>query len=65
MARLSEIIPGGAGVLVTPADLAVKVSSNISGITGADQVTNMVSLTQVEYDALGTKNASTIYVIAG
>jgi len=42
-----------------------KVSSNISGITGADQVTNMVSLTQAEYDALGTKNASTFYLIAG
>jgi hypothetical protein len=42
-----------------------RVSSNTTGITGADQITNMVSLTQAEYDAIGTKNASTLYVIAG
>ena len=42
-----------------------KVSSNVTGITGADQVTNIVSLTQAEYDAIGTKNAATLYVIAG
>lgn len=42
-----------------------KVSSNVTGITGADQITNVVSLTQDEYDAIGTKNAATLYVIAG
>lgn len=42
-----------------------KVSSNIAGITGADQIANVVSLTQAEYDAIGTKDASTLYVIAG
>jgi len=42
-----------------------KVSSDITGITGADQITNMVSLTQAEYDAIGTKSATTFYVIAG
>jgi len=40
------------------------VASNITGITGADQVTNMVSLTQAEYDAI-TPNASTVYFIVG
>ena len=40
------------------------VASNVSGITGADQVTNMVSLTQTEYDAI-TPNASTVYFIVG
>jgi hypothetical protein len=40
-----------------------KVSSDVTGITGADQITNMVSLTQAEYDAI-TPNASTFYVIA-
>lgn len=39
-----------------------KVSSNVTGITGADQITNIVSLTQAEYDAI-TPNASTLYVI--
>jgi hypothetical protein len=42
-----------------------KVASNITGITGADQITNIVSLTQAEYNAIVTKNASTLYVIAG
>jgi hypothetical protein len=40
-----------------------KVSSAIAGITGADQITNLVSLAQAEYDAIGSKNASTLYVI--
>jgi hypothetical protein len=41
------------------------VQSNITGITGADAITNIVSLTQAEYDALTPKNASTFYVIVG
>jgi hypothetical protein len=41
------------------------IPSNISGITGADAVTNIVSLTQAEYDAIPTPNASTLYIIAG
>ena len=40
------------------------VASNTTGITGADQVTNMVTLTQAEYDAI-TPNASTVYFIVG
>lgn len=39
------------------------VASNTTGITGADVVTNMVSLTQAEYDAIPVPNASTLYVI--
>jgi hypothetical protein len=45
--------------------LDAKVSSVTTGIAGADQITNMVSLTQAEYTALATKNASTFYVIVG
>jgi len=41
-----------------------KVSSDPTGVTGADAITNMMSLTQAEYDVIGTKNASTLYVIA-
>jgi hypothetical protein len=41
-----------------------KVSSNTTGVTGADQITNMMSMTQAEYDAI-TPNASTFYVIVG
>lgn len=39
--------------------------SNPTGITGADVVTNIMSLTQAEYDAIVTPNASTLYVING
>jgi hypothetical protein len=42
-----------------------KVSSITTGITGADQITNLVSLTQAEYTALATKSATTLYVING
>lgn len=40
------------------------IESNPTGVTGADQVTNVISLTQAEYDAI-TPNASTLYVING
>lgn len=43
--------------------LGNKVSSITTGIAGADQITNMVSLTQAEYDAIPTKSATTFYVI--
>lgn len=38
------------------------IESDPTGITGADQITNIVSLTQAEYDAI-TPNASTLYII--
>ena len=38
--------------------------SNPTGVTGADAVANIISLTQAEYDAI-TPNASTLYLIAG
>jgi hypothetical protein len=41
----------------------IAVVSNTTGITGADAVTNIVSLTQAEYDAIVPPNASTLYVI--
>ena len=44
-------------------DLSGLVQSNITGITGADAITNIVSLTEEEYDAIVTPNASTLYVI--
>jgi hypothetical protein len=39
------------------------VLSDPSGITGADAVTNIISLTQAEYDAIATPSATTLYVI--
>jgi hypothetical protein len=52
---------GGVGIAQTALDL--KVSSDTTGVTGADQVTNMISLTQAEYDAIVAKNESTFYLI--
>lgn len=46
----------------TPSDIANMVESDTTGVTGADAVTNMMSLTQAEYDAI-TPNASTFYII--
>lgn len=40
------------------------VISDTAGVTGADQVTNLISLTQTEYDAI-TPAASTLYIITG
>jgi hypothetical protein len=47
---------------MTPGNLFL-AQSNPTGVTGADAITNMISLTQAEYDAIATKNASTLYVI--
>jgi hypothetical protein len=38
------------------------VLSDTTGVTGADRVTNIISLTQAEYDAI-TPDAATVYVI--
>jgi hypothetical protein len=44
-------------------DATNAVKSNTSGITGSDQITNMVSLTQAEYNAIVSPAASTFYII--
>jgi hypothetical protein len=60
-AHKSSHATGGSDAL-TPADIGA-VQSNITGIAGADAITNVVSLTQAEHDAIGTPDASTLYVI--
>jgi hypothetical protein len=50
-------------ILGLTSDLAGKVSSNPTGVTGADAITNIISLTQFEYDAIVTPNLSTLYII--
>lgn len=42
---------------------AKAVVSEPAGVTGADQITNIMSLTSAEYAAIGTPNASTLYII--
>jgi hypothetical protein len=39
------------------------VQSDPTGVTGADAITNIISLTQAEYDAIGTPDAATLYVV--
>jgi len=53
-----------ADTAVQPADLNSYVQTDPSGVTGADAITNIISLTQAEYDAI-TPNSSTLYVISG
>lgn len=44
-------------------ELDERVQSVTSGISGADQIVNMVSLTQAEYDAIVSPDSSTFYII--
>jgi hypothetical protein len=54
-----------AAAVIAALDLAgTAVQSDTTGIAGADRVTNIISLTQAEYDAI-TPDAATLYVILG
>ena len=44
-------------------DVTSTIESDPSGVTGADQVINVMSLTQAEFDAMGTPNAATLFLI--
>ena len=52
-----------ADTAVQPAEIATFVESDPTGITGADAITNIVSLTQAEYDDIATPDASTLFVV--
>jgi hypothetical protein len=52
---------GGADAL-TASDIGA-IASNITGITGATKITNIVAVTQAQYDAIASPSASTLYVI--
>jgi hypothetical protein len=54
---------GAYGNLSGTPDLSAYIESDPSGITGADAVTNIISLTQAEYNAIGTPDAATLYVV--
>jgi hypothetical protein len=41
------------------------IPSDVTGVEGADKVANIISLTQDEYDAIETPDASTLYIING
>ena len=42
--------------------LSNKIGSDISAVTGSTQVTNMIALTQAQYDGI-TPDAATFYII--
>ena len=41
----------------------ILVESDVTGVTGADQVTNVMSLTQEEYDVIPSPDINTFYII--
>lgn len=51
----------GQSDALAPSDIGA-VASNITGITGADAITNIVSLTAAEYAAI-TPNSTTLYIV--
>jgi hypothetical protein len=46
-----------------PGSIKTPVYSDVTGVPGADMVTNIMSLTQAEYDAIVAPDASTLYMI--
>jgi len=55
--------PVSEAVNATNVAAAGGVLSDPTGVTGADAITNIMSLLQAEYDDIVTPNASTIYLI--
>jgi hypothetical protein len=53
----------GSGLETDTTTLKTKITSDPTGITGADAITNIMSLTQAEYDAIGSPNAATLFLI--
>ena len=42
-----------------------KITSNITNLSGANSLANIVQITQAGYNAIGTPNANTLYIITG
>jgi hypothetical protein len=55
----------GGGLSVSSGTISADLRSNPTGITGAAAISNIVYLTAAQYTALTTKNATTLYIIAG
>ena len=61
-----QSVAGRTGAVTLAAgDVSSVVASLTAGIAGASAVTNCVSMSQAAYDALATKNATTLYLIVG
>ena len=65
VAKKGDTGPAGADATVNSTDVAAAggVLSDPTGVTGADAVANILSMTQAEYNAISTPNAATIYAI--
>ena len=70
-AAIQRVNHTGTQTLVTISDAGTAAANDTtdfpltdpSGVTGADAVTNIISLTQAEYNAIGTPGASTLYIL--
>jgi hypothetical protein len=60
---LDQSIPLDSAGKIPSEYLLSYVKTDTTGVTGADQVTNIISLTQAEYDAIVSPDANTFYVI--
>lgn len=56
---------GGITFVDNTTQTSAGVTSVTTGIAGATRITNMVALSQSDYDALATKDAATLYIING
>lgn len=45
--------------------LAASIATSLNGKVGSSTVKHIVSLTQAQYDALGTHDSATLYIITG
>lgn len=52
-----------ANTSVTFPTAGTLIKTDVTGITGADAVTNVVSLTSAEYGAIGSPDSATLYII--
>jgi hypothetical protein len=60
---LSGITTGTTRTLTIADRSGVNVVSDTSAGSGSDAVNNIVSLTQAEYDAIGSPDAATLFLI--
>ena len=62
---MSLVPEDGAGNVQVNIPRAGVITSDVSAAAGSDRINNAISLTQVEYDAIGTPDANTLYIIVG
>lgn len=62
--ELIPIVQDGVNKTATPDNIrSGLVKSNATGITGASTVSNIVTISQANYNAIAVKDPNTVYVI--